>query len=212
MGKESEMLEILLVRHGQTDWNVEKRVMGRLDVPLNDIGKKQAEGIAQYLASAKIDAIHASPVLRAAQTAQAIASKHPKIKIIMDERLSEINYGDWVKKSFADVEREYPEVWKNYHLKPAKVEIPGGESIADVAKRTKELIDDVISSYSKGRVVFVSHADVIKVALLNLLSMDMDRIYQFGVDNCSMTLVRIDPDIGPRIILYNHRNGFGNDL
>ncbi len=91
---------------------------------------------------------------------------------------------------------EYPEIWKNYHVKPAKVEIPGGESIADVARRTQALIDDAIASYSNGRIVFVSHADVIKVALLNLLSMDMDKIYQFGIDNCSMTLVRIDPEIG----------------
>ncbi len=206
------MLELLLIRHGQTDWNASHLVMGRRPIPLNEVGVKQAEDLSQYLKNADLSAIVSSPVKRAHQTAEIIAKRHDGIEIQIDDGLAEIDYGDWIGRSFDEVAGENQELWQLYHEDPTEVELPGGERMADVTKRVSKTLEDIRERYEDGRIALVSHADVIKVALLNLLSMEMKRIINFSIDNCALILVRFHPVLGPRLIAYNAMNGFGNDL
>lgn len=206
------MLELLLIRHGQTDWNVSRMMMGRKPIPLNDVGMEQAKRLADFLKGSDLKAIITSPVKRAYQTAEAIANHYENITPLEHEALTEIDYGDWVGKSFDEVIESDREIWDAYHISPDTVKLPGGESMVDVKKRVADLLGDVRSKYKNGRVALVSHADVLKVAILELMDMDLSKLMKFSVDNCAVILIRFQDGFGPRFIAYNAMNGFGNDL
>ncbi len=205
------MLELLLIRHGQTDWNAQQKVMGRQPIPLNETGQQQAAAAAAYLAEARLDAVIASPVRRTMQTAEIIAVSHD-LAVEEDEGLAEIDYGDWVNMSFAELKELHGETLKRYRLDPGDLMLPGGESMPQVAERVGGTLATVRERFDDGRVALVSHADIIKIALLDLLGFELRTLIRFSIDNASITLVRIYPEIGPRLILFNPENGFGRDL
>jgi broad specificity phosphatase PhoE len=207
------MFEMLLVRHGQTDWNKTGKIMGRRPISLNEKGRSQAKGIAEYLSDVPIDVIYTSPMARALETAEIIASLHrPPVEVRADQALTEIDYGSWVDRTFADIEGEGSEAWRTYRMAPHMVRFPGGESMMDVFARVSALVKKVVDVKGDGRVVFVSHADVVKAAMLNLIGVDAAHLMKFSIDNCAMILVRFYKDVGPRVIVYNQKNGFGRDM
>ena len=97
-------MNLVVVRHGQTDWNVEERYQGQLDLPLNAVGRTQAEALKRRLAGTQFDTAYSSPLRRAFETAQIIAGELP---LIADTRLSEIHHGDWQGKTKADIEERW---------------------------------------------------------------------------------------------------------
>ena len=206
------MLELLLVRHGQTEWNTAQKVMGRQPVPLNDAGRAQSQALGNYLKNARLRAVISSPVLRAKQTAEILASFHKGIGVEEDEGLAEIDYGDWINLSFAELAEHHGETLRRYRLDPGDLVLPGGESMQEVVGRVADTIERIKGRFDDGRVALVAHADIIKLALLNLLGLELKSLIRFSVDNCSMILVRFYPEIGPRMVLYNSFNGFGKDL
>lgn len=206
------MLEILLIRHGQTDWNVMQKVMGRQPIPLNERGRQQADKLAEFLSNARLDCIVSSPVLRAMQTAKIVASRHEGLNVEPSDGLSEIDYGEWVNLTFAELTEKHSETWRRYREDPNDLVLPGGESMPQVVGRVGELLSTVRSRFAEGRVALVSHADVIKLALIDLIGLDVKHILRLSIDNCSMLMVRFLPDTGPKLILYNPFNGFGNDM
>jgi len=206
------MLELLLIRHGRTDWNDSRIVMGHKPVPLNDVGISQAEELADYLAGAGLRAIISSPIRRAARTAEIIAKRQDGIVVELDEGLAEIDYGEWVGKSFFELEENNSEIWRAYHESPQDVQLPGGETMRDVADRVARTLDRVRASFDDGRVAIVSHADVLKLAIVNLLKLDIAKIRKFTVDNCAIMLVRFYPEVGPRLVAYNVGSVFEKDV
>lgn len=205
------MLELLFIRHGRTDWNDKRLVMGRRPIPLNVEGRAQVERTAKFLKSANFEAVVTSPVTRAMETSEIIA-RHCGLAVERDVRLSEIDYGDWVGRTFADVASQNPKVWNEYHANPSCVVVPGGEAIADVVKRVGDAMDDIQGRFHDGRVAIVSHADVIKIAILHLLDLDLGKIRRFTIDNCAIMLVRVYPEIGPRLVAYGAGNLFEKDV
>lgn len=206
------MLEILLVRHGQTDWNARQKVMGRQPIPLNSVGQTQAEKLAGFLNGVKIDRVISSTVLRAQQTAEIIARGRDGIGVENESGLDEIDYGDWVNLHFSELDEKYSDMWRRYREDPSGLQLPGGESMDGVTKRVGDVIDGVRSSVCDGRVVLVSHADIIKIAILNVMELGLKNLRRFTVDNCALMLLRFYPDFGPRLVLYNAMNGFGKDM
>lgn len=206
------MLEFLLIRHGQTDWNVRQMVMGRQPIPLNERGREQARGLGEYLAKAGLSRIITSPIRRALETAHIIAAQAGGVAVEEEGGLSEIDYGEWVNLSFAELLTKHGETWRRYREDPNDLLLPGGESMAEVVARVGDVIDRVRAEQGDGRVAFISHADIIKIALLNLLGLELKTILKLSIDNCSMLLVRFSPELGPRLVLYNAANGFGKDM
>lgn len=205
------MLELVFMRHGRTDWNNKRLVMGRRPVPLNVEGRAQAERSAKFLGSANFEAVVTSPVARAIETAEIIA-RHGGLTVERDERLAEIDYGDWVGRSFSEVAAQNPAVWEEYHTNPGGVIVPGGEAIADVVKRVGDAMGDIQGRFHDGRVAIVSHADVIKIAILHLLDLDLGKIGRFTIDNCAIMLVRVYQGVGPRLVAYGAGNLFEKDV
>ncbi len=194
------MLEILLIRHGQTDWNVEKRIMGDHPIGLNQTGFSQAQSLAGYLKKYPFDNIYTSPHLRATQTAQVIAQDR-KLNLIEAHALREIEHGEWVGKTFAEI-RDLPG-YEPYYSEPHRSMGSTGESLEEVRKRGVAFIEKLRQENSKGRYALVSHADWIKCVLLHYMKMPLTQLAQFRIDNASISYLHFDGK-HERVICVNH--------
>jgi broad specificity phosphatase PhoE len=137
------MLEIILARHGETDWNVAEVFRGRIDVELNETGIKQAELLGKYLSDFKIDAIYSSPLKRALKTAKVIAG-YQKIKVNTVRGLIDFDYGEWQGLSHQEVKDRYQELYTEWLSHPELVRLPAGESLGDVRNRGMAVLNDII--------------------------------------------------------------------
>jgi phosphoserine phosphatase len=179
------MTEIILVRHGETEWNVEEVFRGRIDIELNETGIKQAQLLAEYLSERKIDAIYSSPLQRAVKTAEAIAGYH-KLDVEMAPGLIDFNYGKWQGLLHQEVKDKYKELYALWVSYPDRVKIPAGESLNDVRERATSVVGDVIAKY-KGTIVLVAHRVVNKVLICALLGLDNSHFWNIRQDTCGIT-------------------------
>ena len=185
----SEGTTLILVRHGQTESNAEKRYMGQLDSPLSERGIRQAAAVAARLADMKLSALYASDLGRAANTAQAIAQACD-LPVISDHRLRERHAGVFQGMLMADAKQQYPEIFQAIQ-KPAPVtSIPGGESAVAVRARLVPLLDELCSDYPGKHIALVTHGIVIRTALWYFLDSSYARARFAQVDNTSLTVFR----------------------
>jgi len=195
------MAKLILARHGETAWNVERIFRGRTDVSLDEVGIKQAELLGKYLSNWKLEAIYSSPVKRALDTANIVA-RYQKIGIHVAEGLIDFNYGEWQSLPEQEVKRLYPALLNEWHNNPQRVKMPGGESLEDVRKRAIEVVDDVLSKY-QGSVVLVSHRVVIKVLICSLLGLDNSHFWNINLDVGGITIFDY---VDGRFILTRHND------
>lgn len=180
------MTKLILARHGQTTWNVEKLFRGRADVDLDDVGVEQAELLGKYLSSLELEAIYASPVKRALDTANIVA-RYQKVAVRISEGLTDFDFGEWQSLPEREVKRLYPAILDEWHSNPHKVRMPGGESLDDVTKRTAKVIGEVLSRHH-GNVLLVSHRVVIKVLVCYLLGLDNSQFWNISQDVAGITI------------------------
>lgn len=186
---DAKSLEIFLIRHGQTDWNREQRIMGARPIPLNVMGIQQSEAMGRVLKTVKLKAIYSSPLRRALQTAKAIA-RGSTLKVVEAPEVQEINYGQWVGKKFSEVKNE--PAYLTYHSSPRDAEIPGGEKMEDVHRRAVGFIETLRKRHKEGKVVVVSHADVIKTILVHYLDLSLNDILKIRIDNASLSILHFN--------------------
>jgi phosphoserine phosphatase len=180
------MTKLILTRHGETAWNVEKVFRGRADVDLNDVGTKQAELLGRYLGSWELEAVYSSPVKRALDTA-IIVARYQKVAVRISEGLTDLDFGKWQSLPEREVKRLYPAIFDEWHNNPHKVKMPGGESLDDVTKRTAKVADEVLSRHH-GNVLLVSHRVVIKVLICYLLGLDNSHFWNISQDVAAITI------------------------
>jgi broad specificity phosphatase PhoE len=179
------MTELILVRHGQTAWNVVEVFRGRSDVDLDETGLKQAELLADYLSERKIEAVYSSPLKRALRTARAIASRH-KLEVITSQGLNDLKFGEWEGLPVTEVREKYATLFTEWMEKPHLVEIPGGERLDHVTRRVTAFVDVVLTRH-KGAIVLVSHRVVHKVLILALLGMDNSHFWNIKLDTTALS-------------------------
>jgi len=196
------MLEITLVRHGETDWNVAEVFRGRADVELNETGIRQAELLGEYLGGVKIDAVYSSPLKRALKTAEVIAD-YQTLEVNMVWGLIDFDYGEWQGLSHQEVKDRYGELYAEWLSRPEQVRMPAGESLEDVRKRATVVINDIMERYYEGRVVLVSHRVVNKVLICALLGLDNSHFWNVKLDTCGITGFDYE---GGRFILTRHND------
>jgi len=196
------MIEIILARHGETDWNASEVFRGRADVALNENGLRQAQLLGEYLGKEKIDFIYSSPLQRAVKTAEAIA-RTQSIDVNIVPNLNDINCGEWQGLSLREVKDKYPEIYQDWLDTPEQVRIPGGESLEDVRRRVVPFVEDAVMRRGEGRVVLVSHRAVNKVLICALLRLDNSYFWNFKLDNGGITRFNFD---GDRVILISHND------
>ncbi len=195
------MTEIILARHGETEWNVAEVFRGRIDVELNETGTKQAELLAGHLSSLKIDAVYSSPLKRALKTAEMIARYH-KLDVEIAPGLTDFDYGEWQGLPHHEVKEKYKELYAEWAENPHLVKMPAGESLADVRERAVGVVDDIVTRY-KGTIVLVSHRVVNKVLICALLGLDNSRFWNIKQDTCGITTFIYERG---RFILAEHNN------
>ena len=195
------MTEIIIARHGETEWNVSEIFRGRMDVELNETGEKQAELLAEYLSNLKIEAICSSPLRRALKTAGAVVGYH-NLDVSIAPGLIDFDYGGWQGLSHQEVRDKYGELYAEWVNRPESVKMLAGESLDDVRERAMVVVDDVIAGY-KGTVVLVSHRVVNKVLICALLGLDNSHFWNIRQDTCGITIFAYEKG---RFILTKHND------
>jgi broad specificity phosphatase PhoE len=195
------MAKLILVRHGETAWNVEKIFRGRANVNLDEVGIEQAELLGKYLTNWRLEAVYSSPLKRALDTATIIA-RYQKIGVHVAEGLTDFDYGQWQSLPEQEVNRLYPDLLNEWHNNPHKVRMPGGENLEDVRSRAATVVTDVLSKY-EGSVVLVSHRVVLKVLICYLLGLDNSHFWNISQDVCGITIFN---HAGGRFVLTRHND------
>lgn len=195
------MLRLLLVRHGETDWNATGRYQGQNDIPLNAIGERQAKAVAERLAAERLDAVYASDLLRAWETAQAIADPHG-LEVRADVRLREMNYGDWQGLTYREIVEQAPEALAAWNADRLHNTPPGGESLLELAYRTQSVMDEIRATHPEGTVALASHGGTVRMILCVLLERSPASYWQFEMDNTAVSEIEFQ-DRGPVIIRWN---------
>jgi broad specificity phosphatase PhoE len=176
------MTELCLVRHGQTDWNLEGRYMGQSDIPLNATGRSQAYDLAEKLKGDRFFGIYTSDLQRAQETANTIAAAL-NLPVTTDARLREINQGDWEGKFLDIIRNQYAELWKQRTTDPASIRPPGGETVREVAERVYAAVDDIAHIHPTGCVLIVSHGLALATVLCKVRSIPIGQAYSVIPEN-----------------------------
>jgi len=185
------MTRLLLVRHGETEWNREERFRGRADIPLNAKGLAQAEATARCIASRyEPSAVYASPLSRAVQTAEAIASRYP-LPVQVHAGLADIDYGQWQGLSPDEVRARWPRLLAEWYQTPQLSRIPGGESLGDLAARGLQAIREISHAHKDRTVVAVGHTVINRVILLCMLGLGNDRFWRIRQDTCAINEIEM---------------------
>jgi broad specificity phosphatase PhoE len=195
------MSEIILVRHGETEWNVGEIFRGRIDIDLNDTGRKQAELLGEYLSESKIEAVYSGPLKRALNTAQAIARYH-NLEAQIAAGLNDLDFGQWQGLSLQKVREKYTEAYAEWVNHPEQVKLPGGETLGQVRERAVKVVNEVIARH-KGAVVLVSHRVVNKVLICALLGLDDSHFWNIRLDTCGITTFTYE---NGRFVLNRHND------
>jgi len=176
------MSTIVLIRHGETDWNVEGRYQGQADPPLNSLGVQQAQQLALELGNSSIDILYTSPLLRTKQTADLISDKLSKPQF--DEpRLMEIHQGDWQTRLRSEIESLYPELFSAWETDPWKVNPPGGEHLSEVQARVYDAVDDILQINRNQKIGLVTHRIPIALIKVRYQAMDPDIVRTIHLPN-----------------------------
>jgi broad specificity phosphatase PhoE len=181
--------ELYLFRHGETDWNKEKRCQGQItcpEIPLNENGLKQAMQLSEFLKDKNLEFILSSDLLRAKMTAETIAKKH-NIKLAFDERLRETNFGDMQGLIIKEIEEKWPNFRESYtnHTLP----FPGGETVNDLKTRMKESIQATCHNHEAKVIGISSHGSIIGHFVASIKNAERKRM-----QNCTVVHITYNTD------------------
>ena len=170
------MTRLLLIRHAEPEDDVRGRCYGRLDIGLSPIGVAAAERLGASLREVELETVYVSPRRRAVQTAEALGST-----TVVDDRLRELDFGELEGRTYEEIERDRPRLFRQWMETPTLVRFPGGESYADLRERVAATVDDVVAAHGGGIVALVSHGGVIRAALADALGLPDDRAFALDV-------------------------------
>ncbi|HEX9260024.1 MAG TPA: MSMEG_4193 family putative phosphomutase [Acidimicrobiales bacterium] len=195
---------VLLVRHGQTP-TTGKVLPGRAaGLHLAEQGHEQARAAAARIAELpKVDAVYASPLERARETAAPIAAATGN-KVIIERGLLECDFGEWTGAELKQLVKR-PE-WRTIQRYPSGFRFPGGESFTEMQSRIVGAIERLVTRHRGGVVVAVSHADPIKVAVAHAMGTHLDLFQRLAINTCSITAIAY-ADSGPVVLTVNSTGG-----
>jgi probable phosphoglycerate mutase len=172
---------ILLARHGETAENRERRFQGQNDVPLNDTGREQARALAERAAGEGLVVVYSSPLVRAKETADIVAAAHG-LEVRTDDRLKEVDVGDWQGRLKADLERDEPEQWAAFLAGGEDWRFPGGESLREQQDRVIAALVDITQAGDLPALV-VCHRGVVRVARSHTHRRGLETFMSWDVPN-----------------------------
>lgn len=194
-------MDLILIRHGETDWNRIGRCQGVADIVLNENGKRQAREVAHSLKDSDIAAVYSSDLKRAHETAQHIADHHG-LTVQLEPGLQEMNQGDLEGLTFPDIRDQYAEVLKQWRESPETLRLPSGESLVEVQNRAWEVFEKVHDAHIGETIVAVSHNLTIITLLCKISGVGLKGFRDFHIEATSKNIV-ISENGGLRIDIVN---------
>jgi phosphoserine phosphatase len=180
-------VQIVLVRHGATDWNLQGRCQGITDRELSDVGVRQAEQLAALLSSEGFQAIYSSGLRRARQTAELISQPH-NLPVMIEEDIRELNHGALEGLTFNEIKQNYSDFLTRWRIEPAEIQVPGGEKLTDVAERAWQGVTRIVDRHPTAQsIVIVSHNFPILGIVCRVTATHLNSYRSFHLDPCSVT-------------------------
>ncbi|WP_341529067.1 histidine phosphatase family protein [Nostoc sp. UHCC 0302] len=185
-------VRLLLVRHGETEWNRQTRFQGQIDVPLNDNGRQQAQKAGEFLQEVAIDFAVSSPMLRPKETAEIILKQHPSVELELQNGLREIGHGLWEGKLETEIEQEFSGELHRWRTVPAEVQMPEGENLQQVWERSvaawQSIVQAALSKQHK-TVLVVAHDATNKTLLCHVLGLSLKNFWNFRQGNGAVSVI-----------------------
>ncbi len=184
---------IILIRHGETEWNRLHRFQGRSDIPLNPKGNEQACALALALRTETITAIHSSPLVRAIETASHIGKFHPSTPLIKEAGLIEMNLGDFEGMEAQQWALQHQDFRKNWEENPATLSMPGGESLQEVQHRAVDTLNRISELYTPDSTLLICSHNFVIISLLCFASkIPLDQFRELRQDTAALNILYKD--------------------
>jgi probable phosphoglycerate mutase len=205
------MTRLILIRHGRSMWNAERRIQGQADPPLDDVGRQQAHCLAKRLQrdGANLSTLYTSPLQRASETAE-IIGETLGVPVVTDPRLTERGVGDVTGLTWEEITTCYPDFVHSWEHDPEHAGFPGEEGQAEFRARVVSVFDEMVAHHAPDPVGVVSHGGTLGAYLNHLLGLP-GRRSPFHFWNASLSIVEVNPT-RPRVICVNdtgHLGGMG---
>ena len=195
-------MKLILVRHGETYWNKERRVQGGAsDIELNDTGLEQARKLAAFLENEPITAILSSPLQRTIATAKIIASQH-QLPIEIDQGLRELKVGELEGMPVSNLTTTFSQFLMQWWQDRGAMKLPNGESLIELQQRAWKVIEGLLEKHKDGTAVVVSHYFVTLAIILKALNLPLDYFIKFKLDLGGVSILEFRDD-GARLVTFN---------
>lgn len=189
---------ILLIRHGETPWNILGKFQGCTDIELSEEGERQAELLRNRL-DGHFDYIYASPLARAYRTAEIISSGFDK-EVHIAQDIREINFGEWEGLTIKGIEEKYPEIFKTWRTDKTEAKFCGGDaSLLNASIRAKNCIMNIAEKHKGKKIAIVAHGGIIKAGIIGLFGWDMTMYHKIALGNTCINTIVFNDDMMPSI-------------
>jgi phosphoserine phosphatase len=195
------MTRFYIVRHGETQWNLEGRIQGHIDTELTDKGVEQARLASERLKHERIDAVFASDKKRATKTGETIAAAHG-LDVETTPLLREAYLGEWQGLSMSEVAERYPEEYAKYRADSIANRPPGAEYLQDVIKRCDEFLKQVLAKHPEQYIAVAAHGGSVRGLIAAAFGLGPDVYRRIRLDNGGLTIIDIT-DSKPLLVLLN---------
>jgi broad specificity phosphatase PhoE len=198
-------MQIVLVRHGATDWNLQGRCQGSADRDLSEVGLRQAEQTASLLSAEKIHAVYSSHLRRARQTAELISQPH-NLPVLIEHGVRELDHGELEGLTFNEIKDNYADFLIRWRSEPAEICVPGGERLADVAERAWNGLNQIVERHPDAEsILVVSHNFPILGIVCRVTGTHLNNYRNFHLDPCSVTRLGYEAGRGWYVTQVNSR-------
>lgn len=189
------MTELLLIRHGETAWNRERRMQGHIDIPLSAAGVLQARALGQALAGERVDAIYSSDLGRARATAQPVADAQG-LPVTLRASLRERCYGAFEGLLYDEIGERYPQAFAAWRAREPQARFPAGEreaeTLADFHQRAVQAVIDIVSTHPAGKLVILTHGGVLDCVYREATGLSIEAERSFGIVNAAINRLQWD--------------------
>ncbi|MEE9239876.1 MAG: histidine phosphatase family protein [bacterium] len=193
---------LYLLRHGETAWNVERRIQGVSDTPLNEVGRAQSQALITPLQGRPFTALYTSPLVRARQTADVLAAAL-RLEVREDPRLAELDQGELEGMNFDQIEERFNGFLDTWRTAPADIQMPGGENLHQLQARAWAAVEEIQAAHPEEMVIAVSHNLAISTLLCRIMEMDLNGIRRIRQHNAAINLVEHNPERGWSVLTMN---------
>ncbi|MDU7440441.1 MAG: histidine phosphatase family protein [Clostridium sp.] len=196
---------IMLIRHGETEWNILGKFQGSTDIPLSNEGIRQAFMLKERLKS-DFDYIFSSPLKRAYETAKILCDERGK-QVSIAEEIREINFGEWEGLTVKGIAEKYPDIFNEWRNDKREGKFCGGDmSTLNASIRAKNCIMEIANKHKGKKIVIVAHGGIIKAGLIGIFEWDMSMYHKIALGNTCVNTITFNDDMKPALLGLNDTN------